>query len=115
MNNLTRFSIIIGFSAVCALGLIVAADQGSNFEFAGSAFWNHELSQGFQFASTDLHNFRFAQLEEIVRAHAATKFTNARIEFGSVKADHGILIMPVVFFGPNQQTQAFLYGFAPQN
>jgi len=116
MNNLTRFSILIICSAVCALGLILTAGQVSNLEIAGSAFcWNNELSDGFQLASTDLHKFSFAQLEEIVRAQAATKYPNARIEFGSVKVEHGMLIMPVVFFGPNQQTQAFLYGFVPHN
>ena len=46
---------------------------------------------------------------------AVAKFPNARIEFGSVKVERGMLIMPVVFFGPNQQSQAFLYGFVPHN
>lgn len=68
----------------------------------------------FEFASSDLHKFSFAQLEEIVRADAASRFPNVRVELGSVKADRGLLSMNVILFGPNHQTQAFLYTVVPE-
>jgi len=94
--------------------VILHGRDASARQSAGSdTFAAINLVTGFEFASSDLHKFGFAQLEEIVRADATTRFPNARVELGSVKTDHGTLTMNVVLFGPNQ-TQAFLYTLVPE-
>jgi hypothetical protein len=115
MNNLSRSVVVAINLALCALGVIATARQPSFGEMAASEFPAAiGLQTGYQFACGDLHKFSFAQLEAIVRADATTRFPNARVELGSVKAEHGVLTMTVVFFGPNHQTQAFLYGLVPE-
>jgi hypothetical protein len=115
MNNGTRSVILFASAALCAAGWVsVANDHISGRALAIEQSINVDPQTGYEFASTDLHPFTFAQLEEIVRADAATRFPNTRIELGSVKAEHGTLSMTVVFFGPNRQAQAFIYAFLPE-
>jgi hypothetical protein len=42
------------------------------------------------------------------------RFPNRRVELGSVKTDHGRLMMTVVLFGPRRETQAYLYGLTAE-
>jgi len=112
MNFTSRCIIVIASAAVCAGGWVSVAREnvGSG---QGSGQTLGDLECGYKFASTDLRNFSFAQLEEIVRADAATRFPDARLELGSVKAERGVLSMTVVLFGPNRQAQAVLYALMP--
>jgi hypothetical protein len=114
MNAFSR-SIVIAISlALCAGGLIATVREASSrvAEFASGA--DIVPRDDYRFASTDLHNFSFAELEAIVRADAATRFPNSRMELGSVKAEQGLLTMTVVFFGAHRQTEAFLYSLVPK-
>ena len=112
MNNLIRALVVLISAALCAGGLIWHGGHASSPYSAGSdGFAGTEFVSSFEFASTDL--ISFAQLEEIVRADAVVRFPNARVELGSVKDERGALTMNVVLFGPNQQTQAFLYRLVP--
>ena len=115
MNNLARVFVVLVTAALCAAGLIWHNQNASSQYITGSdGFAATDLLRSFEFASADLHKLSFAQLEEIVRADAANRFPSARVELGSVKAERGALTMNVVLFGPNQQTQAFLYRLVPE-
>ena len=113
MNSPSRTIIVLACGAVCAGGWLSAA-SGQFDSFAGSSrAFRLDVQGDYAFASTDLHKFSFAQLEEIVRADAATRFPNARVELGSIKSERGTLSMTVVLFGPNRQAQAVLYALVP--
>jgi len=114
MNVFARSLVIAVSLALCAAGLISAARESSTnvAEFSSEA--DIFPRNAYQFASTDLHNYNFAQLEAIVRADAATRFPNSRMEMGLVNAEEGFLNMTVVFFGPHRQTEAFLYSLVPR-
>ena len=115
MNNLSRAVVVVSSAVTCAAGLVWTGLDASPERLRGPAtFGELESSNGFEFASADLHKFSFAQLEEIVRADAGTRFPNARVELGSVKAERGRLKMNIVLFGPNQEAQAFLYTIVPE-
>jgi hypothetical protein len=115
MNSLTRSTIVVICLTVCAGAFYLAQGGMPDCETTGSGFLvNADPQSGYQFASADLYRFSFAQLEAMVRADAAVRFPNTRVELGLVKPDHGVLTMPVVLFGPNHQTQAFLYAFVPE-
>lgn len=115
MNNLSRAFVIAISAGLCSGGLILNARDSSSSRTAGlDRFAEISWISNFEFVSSDLHKFSFAQLEEVVRADAATRFPNVRVELGSVKADRGTLTMNVVLFGPNNQAQAFLYALVPE-
>ena len=115
MNTLSRVAVVIFSAAVCAGGLILTTRNASPIHAIGAElFAEIGSTTDVEFASADLHKFAFAQLEEIVRADAAKRFPNARVELGSVNAEHGSLTMNVVLFGPNHQAQAFLYTLVPE-
>src|SRR5437879_789176 len=110
MSKLSRVGILLISAAFCAGGLIWSGWGVRPTGALGSELFGEIASPSdFEFASADLHRFSFAQLEEIIRADAATRFPNARVELGSVKAERGALVMNVVLFGPNHDAQAFLY------
>ena len=113
MNNSIRGLIVLATAAVCAGGWVSVARDNVVIPFGQSGSASRGLQEDYKFASADLHRYSFAQLEEVVRADAATRFPNARVELGSVKAEHGGLSMTVVLFGPNRQTQAVLYALVP--
>jgi hypothetical protein len=98
---------------MCSAGWISTAHDSVDraIEAAES---DRELLSDYWFASGDLRNFSYAQLEEIVRADASTRFPSARVELsGFLKAERGAVNITVVLFGPNRQSQAVLYALAP--
>src|SRR4051794_21636880 len=102
MNFTSRCLIVIASAMVCAGGwVLVARDNVDTGRGSGQSLGDLECH--YKFASGDLRKFSFAQLEEVVRADAATRFPDARLELGSVKAERGVLSMTVVLFGPNRQ------------
>ncbi|MEY2537639.1 MAG: hypothetical protein QOG67_1379 [Verrucomicrobiota bacterium] len=112
MNAPTRFTIVVSCCALCAGGAISSSYRQSigvgNTRTAGFT------SLGtYEFASSDLQKFNFAQLEAIIRADAVQKAPRARLEFGSVKVEDGALVAQVLFFGPDPNMQAFLYILVP--
>ena len=114
MNNLTRVLLVFISAALCAEGVIWHGHCGSSDPAAAADSFIGTEFVSFEFASADRHKFSFVQLEEIVRADAGTRFPNARVELGSVKAERGRLTMNVVLFGPNHEAQAFLYTMLPE-
>ena len=114
MNHWIRSLIVLVSAVLCAGGWVTVARDSVAVSFGGPDSVPGELPEDYKFASVDLHNYSFAQLEEVVRADAATRFPNARVELGSVKAEHGGLSMTVVLFGPNRQSQAVLYALVPE-
>jgi uncharacterized protein DUF4864 len=115
VNNLSRLLVVLTSAAICAGGVIQHNQHASSpFTSGTDLLFGAEFVSNFEFASSDLHKFSFAQLEEIVRSDAASRFPNARVELGSVKAERDALTMNVVLFGPNQQTMAFLYRLVPE-
>jgi hypothetical protein len=113
MNNPIRCLIVVAAAAMCSAGWMSTAHDkvSSAIEAAES---DRELLCDYWFASGDLRKFSYAQLEEIVRDDASTRFPNARIELsGLTKAERGAVTMTVVLFGPNEQSQAFLYALVP--
>jgi hypothetical protein len=115
MNNLSRSIIFAACVGACAGGWIfIARDNPSSPPAASAGSIDAAGQNGYEYASGNFYKFTFAQLETLVRADAAAKFPNTRIELGVVKAERGILTVPVVFFGPNHQTQAFLYRLVPE-
>lgn len=113
MNNPIRCIIVLLSAVFCAGGWISVTRDSFDSPFNDSGSARNEALSDYRFAAIDLHNLSFAQLEEIVRADAATRFPDARLELGSVKAERGILSMTVVLFGPNRQAQAVLYALVP--
>jgi hypothetical protein len=114
MNAFARSTVLAISLTLCAGGLISIARESSS-QVAEFAFGTDIVPpDDYRFASTDLHNFSFAQLQAIVRADAATRFPNSRMELGSLKAEEGFLTMTVVFFGAHRQTEAFLYSLVPK-
>lgn len=113
MNTSVRGLIVLAFTAICAGGWVSVARDTVVIPPGQSGSAASGLQEDYKFASADLHKYSFAQLEEVVRADAATRFPTARIELGSVKAEHGGLSMTVVLFGPNRQSQAVLYALVP--
>ncbi|HEY4282468.1 MAG TPA: hypothetical protein VGM62_05335 [Chthoniobacterales bacterium] len=112
MNYPTRCIIVFASAALCAAGWVLGGSEYFNFRVVGAESTGVDPMTGYEFASTELQPFKFAQLEDMVRADAATRFPNARVELGSVKAEGSALSMTVVFFG-NHQAQAFVYSFLP--
>ena len=114
MNALTRSTIVLVCVGFCAGGLIVTS-QETSIRKNGTPEWFTSFGpeSSYQFAASDLDKFNFGQLEGIIRADVFSKFPSARVEFGSVKVEHGALTMPVILFGPNRATQAFLYRLVP--
>ena len=114
MNAPSRSAIILVCLGFCAGGLIATSHETS-IRKNGTPEWFTSFSpeSSYQFAASDLDKFNFGQLEGIIRADVFSKFPSARVEFGSVKVEHGALTMPVVLFGPNHETQAFLYRLVP--
>jgi hypothetical protein len=114
MNAPTRSAIIMICLGFCAGGLIATSQETSIREYAtGESYFGFDAESSYQLAASDLHKFSFGQLEEIIRADAAARFPRVRIEFGSLKVEHGMLIVPVVLFAPNHEMQAFLYKLVP--
>ncbi|MFL6514218.1 MAG: hypothetical protein ACJ8M1_04270 [Chthoniobacterales bacterium] len=116
MNSPARWLIIVASAAACAAGWACVDQNG----FGGGAADMNPLvtddrSGGYEFASSDLYGGRFAELEEIIRADAAHRFPNKRLELGSIRSDHGSLSVTVALFGPNRQSEAFLYSLEPEN
>ena len=114
MNNLSRILVVLTSAAICAGGVIQHQHASSRFTSGTDLLFGTEFVSNFEFASSDLHKFSFAQLEAMVRSDATSRFPNARVELGSVKAERDALTMNVVLFGPNQQTVAFLYRLVPE-
>ncbi|HJT81682.1 MAG TPA: hypothetical protein VJ719_10825 [Chthoniobacterales bacterium] len=113
MNSSLRCLILLVAAALCAGGWVSVARDDLDGALGLSASAAGELESDYKFASIDLHRLSFAQLEEVVRADAATRFPNTRVELGSVKGERGGLSMTVVVFGPNRQSQAVLYALVP--
>ena|SRR5205085_8342356 len=115
MNILTRSTILVICLGVCVGGLIFVR-YGTTDIARTQAEWLATIDPqtDYEFASIDLHTFSFAQLEAVVRADAAARFPNTRVELGSVRAEPGMLTMTVIFFGANRQAQAFLYGLVAE-
>jgi hypothetical protein len=114
MNAFARSTVLAISLALCAGGLISTVRESSS-KVAEFSFGTDIVPRDdYRLASTDLHNFSFAQLEAIVRADAATRFPNSRVELGSIQAEEGFLTMTVVFFGAHRQTEAFLYSLVPK-
>jgi hypothetical protein len=113
MNNPIRCLIVLVFAAFCAGGWVSVARDNFDGASGSSGSTSGELDSDYKFASIDLQKLGFAKLEEVIRADAATRFPNARVELGSVKTEHGSLSMTVILFGPNRQSQAVLYTLVP--
>ena len=113
MNNSTRCLAILVSAAICAGGWVLVARDNCDGAPGRSGAVQNELNSDYKFASADLHQVSFSQLEEVVCADANVRFPNARVELGSIKAEHGDISMTVVVFEPNRQTQAVLYLLAP--
>ncbi len=114
MNSPARWLIIVASAAACAAGWAYV-----DLRFGSDSSDVNAVATGragdYEFASTDLYGNRFAELEEIIRADAVRRFPNKRLELGSVRSDHGSLSVTVVLFGPNRQSEAFLYSLEPEN
>src|SRR5689334_21068046 len=115
MKTSTRLTVVALCVAACAAGAIFSLQPSNPGSRGQAALGLAELAGAYQFASADLPGVDFAKLESIVRADAATRFPNSRIEFGSVKSERGLLTMTVVFFNSRRQTGAFLYSLVPEN
>jgi hypothetical protein len=116
MNRLIRsFAVLISLG-LCAAGLIAIVGGSPRFPLsAPSSFADAGPQTGYEFASANVEQPDFSEVEEIVRTDAASRFPNSRIELGSVKAEHSGITMSVVLFGPNHATQAFLYRLEPKD
>ena len=112
MNRLARTSIIIFALALCAAGLISVVRHPAP-EVPVGRFAIIDLQDGYEFASADLHAVRFSKLEAVVRADAARKFPNTRVELGSVNVERDAVTMNVVFFAPNGESRSYLYSLVP--
>jgi hypothetical protein len=116
MNNSTRCVVVFGSAMLCAAGSIaILSNHSSGRVAAAESLINADPETNYDFASADLHTLKFAQVEEVIRADAATRFPNSRVELGSLQSDHGGLGMTVTFFGSNRQAEAFLYRLVPHN
>src|SRR3954470_6653222 len=116
MNYPTRWLIVLASATACAAGWAGVDHNRLGGSIGGlGALPTTDTNGDYEFASTDLHGSRFAELEEIIRADAARRFPNRRLEFGSIKSDHGVLMVTVALFGPNRQSEAFLYSLEPEN
>ena len=115
MNSATRTAIVLSCFALCASGLVSATREWPSDSYIQTrdGFNVDELSN-YQFAASDLQKFSFGQLEAIIRADAANKSPRSRIELGSVRVEGKELLAQVTFFGPDDQTQAFLYKLVPK-
>jgi hypothetical protein len=114
MNAATRSIVVLVCVCFCAAGLIATSHEPSLKNYGASEFLRGlDTESSYQLAASDLHKVSFAQLEEIVRADVFSRFPRARVEFGSLKVDHGTLTIPVVLFAPNHEMQAFLYKLMP--
>ena len=113
MNAPTRFTIVFSCCALCAGGAISSSHRQSIGPGDGTRTAGFTSLDTYEFASSDLQKFNFAQLEAIIRADAAHKAPRARLEFGSVKEEDGALVAQVMFFGPDPDMQAFLYILVP--
>ena len=114
MNAATRSIVVLVSVCFCAAGLIVTSHEPSPTNYGTSEFWpGFDTESSYQLAASDLHKVSFAQLEEIIRADVFSRFPRVRVEFGSLKVEHGTLTIPVVLFAPNHEMQAFLYKLMP--
>ena len=114
MNRLSRSVLLLISLGVCAAGLITIVRDSNSSLAVAPRFLSENPLTGYEFASGDSRPANFAELEEIVRADAANRFPNSRIELGSVKRNHTGLTMNVVLFGPNHVNQAFVYDLVPK-
>src|SRR5437763_5043052 len=115
MNAATRTTVVLSCLGLCATGLVSATRERANDSYVQSTGdLSLDAIDAYQFAASDLQKFSFGQLEAIIRADAASKSPHSRIELGSVRPDGKRLIAQVTFFGPDDETQAFLYQLVPE-
>jgi len=114
MNNLNRSIAVIGCAAVCVGGLIYAVQNRSASLTELDSLSDSTQVESYQLTKAGLGKASFAQLEAVITADAAAQFPNSRIELGSMRVQDGVLVVPVVFFGPNRQAEAFLYQIIPR-
>ena len=114
MNYPSRCIVFLASVAICAGGWISTARDRSGGGLEPSDFNAFDPLSDYRLASGDLQKFSYARLEELVRADAAIRFPNARMELGSIKVERGMLNMTVVLFGPNRHSQAVLYALVPE-
>jgi hypothetical protein len=113
MNRLIRSFALLTSLGLCAAGLLAIVRDSPLIDppiFSGTG-----PQTGYEFASGNLDQPGFSEVEEIVRTDATSRFPNTRVELGSMKADHGGITMSVVLFGPNRGSQAFLYELQEKN
>ena len=116
MNRLSRSVLLLMSLGFCVAGLItIAGDSNRWAAIAPRLNSDADPQTGYEFASGNLRQASFAEVEELVRADAACRFPNCRIELGSVRTERSGLVMNIVLFGPNHANQAFLYKLVPKN
>lgn len=110
MNPLTRSSLVLICLTACGIGAMSVGHRPIDTRSFADNSVGFDLQGGYEFASIDGIS-KFGQIEAIVRADAAQRFPNARVEFGSVKAEQGMVTITVVLFGAGKQV--YLYGLVP--
>lgn len=109
MKRLTRTLVVVLSLGFCALGWISMLHEPGEYASDLPRFGTVDPEAGYEFASSNLHKFNFAQLEAIVRADVAAKFPNTRVELGLVKPVRHGLTMNVGLFEPNGECRLYIY------
>jgi hypothetical protein len=106
----TRFAIVSLCLALCATGMVIANFSDEPIDFPGGGASSSDLTNGYQFTAGDAPlKLSLNEIESIVRKDPTAKSRHGKMEFGSVKSDHGAVLAEVMFRESDGQMQAYLY------
>jgi hypothetical protein len=116
MNGKTRLTLIGTSLLLCAGGALIANSSRAKSSETNANCESFDVANGggdgYQYAASD-QKPSFQELEAIIRRDPTARSQKGRLEFGSVKMDHGTAIAQVVFV-QSDRVQPFLYKLLPE-
>ena len=118
MKTATRFAMIGICLLLCTIGVAIAnrSQEKISSDSIGSEPANAiTVDDGYRYASSSAQpQLTFQQLEAIIRNDPTAKQQRGKIEFGSVRTEHGTAFAEVMFMSDDGRVLPLLYKLLPQ-
>ena len=116
MNGATRFAIVIGCFLLCAGGIVTSSRVQAKIDNDNAQLNGWDPVGEYLYAASDAPlKLSLNEIESIIRRDPTTKSQHGKMEFGSVKVEHGAVVAQVLFVNSDGGMQAFLYELKRQN
>jgi hypothetical protein len=116
MGRPVKACIVLVCLSLCAVAAMIAKGSSAQAKIGNTPLPSLDRAGDYVYAASDAPlQLSLNDIESIIRRDPATKARHGKMEFGSVKVEHGAVVAEVMFLQTDGQMQAFLYKIRHEN